>query len=96
VELGGGSKKHVEDHSYDMSDRNLGREWGYGKLHSGYSHNTLLCSIKGAVLVYKMLWDRKKILNINLWRIIRLSMKPTTGLCPHISLERILVYTVLV
>jgi hypothetical protein len=48
------------------------------------------------VLVYKMLWDRKKILNINLWRIIRLSMRPATGLCPHISLERILVYTVLV
>jgi hypothetical protein len=48
------------------------------------------------VLVYKMLWDRKKILIISLWRIIRLSMRPTTGLCPHISLERILVYTVLV
>ncbi len=48
------------------------------------------------VLVYKMLWDRKKILNINLWRIIRLSMRPATSLCPHISLERILVYTVLV
>jgi hypothetical protein len=48
------------------------------------------------VLVYKMLWDRKKILNISLWRIIRLSMRPDTGLCPHISLERILVYTVLV
>jgi hypothetical protein len=48
------------------------------------------------VLVYKMLWDRKKILNINLWRIIRLSMRLATGLCPHISLERILVYTVLV
>jgi hypothetical protein len=48
------------------------------------------------VLVYKMLWDRKKILNISLWKIIRLSMRPATGLCPHISLERILVYTVLV
>ncbi len=36
------------------------------------------------------------LLNINLWRIIRLSMRPATGLCPHISLERILVYTVLV
>jgi len=48
------------------------------------------------VLVYKMLWDGKKILNINLWRIIRLSMRPATGLCLHISLERILVYTVLV
>jgi hypothetical protein len=48
------------------------------------------------VLIYKMLWDRKKILNISLWRIIRLSMRPATGLCPHISLERILVYTVLV
>jgi hypothetical protein len=47
------------------------------------------------VLVYKMLWDQKKILNINLWRIIRLNMRPATGLCPHISLERILVYTVL-
>jgi hypothetical protein len=46
------------------------------------------------VLVYKMLRDRKKILNISLWRIIRLSMRPTTGLCPHnslrsISLERV-------
>jgi hypothetical protein len=48
------------------------------------------------VLVYKMLWDRKKILNISLWRIIRLSMRPAMSLCPHISLERILVYTVLV
>jgi sorbitol-specific phosphotransferase system component IIC len=48
------------------------------------------------VLVYKMLWDRKKILNISLWKIIRLSMRPATGLCPHISLERILVYIVLV
>ncbi len=48
------------------------------------------------VLVYKMLWDWKKILNISLWRIIRLSMRPTTGLCPHIGLERILVYTLLV
>jgi hypothetical protein len=48
------------------------------------------------VLVYKMLWDRKNILNINLWRIIRLSMRPAMGLCPHSSLERILVYTVLV
>jgi hypothetical protein len=48
------------------------------------------------VLVYKMLWDRKKILNISLWRIIRLSMRPATSMCPHISLERILVYTVLV
>jgi hypothetical protein len=48
------------------------------------------------VLVYKMLWDQKKILNISLWRIIRLSMKPAMGLCPHISLERILVYTILV
>jgi len=48
------------------------------------------------VLVYKMLWDRKKILNISLWRIIRLSMRPAMGLCPHINLERILVYTVLV
>jgi hypothetical protein len=48
------------------------------------------------VLVYKMLWDWKKILNISLWRIIRLSMRPATGLCPHISLERILVYTILV
>jgi hypothetical protein len=36
-----------------------------------------------------MLWDRKKILNINLWKIIRLSMRPATGLCPHISLERV-------
>jgi len=53
-------------------------------------------SLKGAVLVYKMLWDRKKILNISLWRIIRLSMRPAMGLCPHISLERILVYTILV
>jgi hypothetical protein len=59
-----------------------------GKLHSG-------CHMYD-VLVYKMLWDRKKILNINLWRIIRLSMRPAAGLCPHISLERILVYTVLV
>jgi len=42
------------------------------------------------VLVYKMLWDRKKILNISLWRIIKLSMRPTTGLCPHISLEKII------
>jgi hypothetical protein len=48
------------------------------------------------VLVYKMLWDRKKILNISLWRIIRLSIRPATGLCPHINLKRILVYTVLV
>jgi hypothetical protein len=48
------------------------------------------------VLVYKMLWDRKKILNISLWRIITLSMRPAMGLCPHISLERILVYTLLV
>jgi hypothetical protein len=48
------------------------------------------------VLVYKMLWDQKKILNISLWRIIRLSMRPATGLCPHISLERILVYIILV
>ncbi len=48
------------------------------------------------VLVYKMLWDWKIILNINLWRIIRLSIRPVTGLCPHISLEKILVYTVLV
>jgi hypothetical protein len=44
-----------------------------------------------SVLVYKMLWDQKKILNINLWRIIRLNMRPATGLCSHISLERILV-----
>jgi len=48
------------------------------------------------VLVYKMLWDRKKILNISLWRIIRLSMRPAMGMCPHISLKRILVYTILV
>jgi len=48
------------------------------------------------VLVYKMLWDRKKILNISLWRIIKLSMRPATGLCLRISLEKILVYTVLV
>jgi hypothetical protein len=48
------------------------------------------------VLVYKMLWDWKKILNISLWRIIILSMRPTTGMCPHISLEKILVYIVLV
>ena len=48
------------------------------------------------VLVYKMLWDLKKILNISLWRVIRLSMRPATGLCPHISLDRILVYTILV
>jgi hypothetical protein len=48
------------------------------------------------VLVYKMIWDQKKILNISLWRIIRLSMRPATGMCPHISLERILVYTILV
>jgi hypothetical protein len=48
------------------------------------------------VLVNEMLWDQKKILNISLWRIIRLNMRPATGLCPHISLERILVYTVLV
>jgi hypothetical protein len=41
------------------------------------------------ILVYKMLWDRKKILNISLWRIIRLSMRPATGLCLHISLERV-------
>ncbi len=41
------------------------------------------------VLVYKMLWDRKKILNISLWKIIRLSMRPAIGLCPHISLERV-------
>jgi hypothetical protein len=41
------------------------------------------------VLVYKMLWDRKKILNISLWRIIKLSMRPATGLCPHISLHNI-------
>jgi hypothetical protein len=48
------------------------------------------------VLVYKMLRDRKKILNISLWRIIRLSTRLATGMCPHISLERILVYTILV
>jgi len=48
------------------------------------------------VLVNEMLWDQKKILNISLWRIIRLSMRPTRGLCPHISLEKILVYTILV
>jgi hypothetical protein len=48
------------------------------------------------VLVYKMLWDRKKLLNISLWRIIKLSMKPATRMCPHISLERILIYTILV
>jgi hypothetical protein len=48
------------------------------------------------VLVYKMLWDRKKILNISLWRIIKLSMKPAMGMCLHISLERILVYTILI
>jgi hypothetical protein len=48
------------------------------------------------VLVYKMLWDRKKILNINLWKIIKLSMRPAMGLCSHISLERILVYIILV
>jgi len=48
------------------------------------------------VLVYKMLWDWKKILNISLWIIIKLSMRPATGLCPHISLERILIYTILV
>ncbi len=48
------------------------------------------------VLVYKMLWDRKKILNINLWKIIRLSMRPALGLGLHISLKRILVYTILV
>jgi hypothetical protein len=41
------------------------------------------------VLVYKMLWDWKKILNINLWRIIRLSMRLATGLCSHISLHSI-------
>jgi hypothetical protein len=40
------------------------------------------------VLVYKMLWDWKNLLNINLWRIIRLSMRPAIGLCPHIRLER--------
>jgi hypothetical protein len=37
------------------------------------------------VLVYKMLWDRKKILNISVWKIIRLSMRPDMGLCSHIS-----------
>jgi len=52
--------------------------------------------IKGVVLVYKMLWDWKKILNINLWRIIRLSMRLAMGLCPHISVEKILIYTVLI
>jgi hypothetical protein len=132
--------KEAHRRSYDMSGRNLGRKWGCEKLHSGYSQNTLLRSIKGVVgsqlvnlvqtlspkvgakqcrrkelfiplwrtkktpknrffgdvLVYIMLWDWKKILNINLWRIIRLSMRPTMGLCLHISLERILVYTVLV
>jgi len=31
------------------------------------------------VLVYKMLWDQKKLLNISLWRIIKLSMRPATG-----------------
>ncbi len=41
------------------------------------------------VLVYKMLWDQKKILNISLWRIIRLSMRLATGLCSHISLHNI-------
>jgi hypothetical protein len=135
--------KKTRRRSYHMSGRNLGRKWGCGKLHFGYSQNTLLRSIKGAVgnqlvslvqtlspkagaeqcrrkelfiplwrtrfplissffwchmydvLVYKMLWDRKKTLNISLWRIIRLSMRPATGLCPHISLERILVYIVL-
>ncbi len=65
-------------------------------MHSGYSQNTLGWCHMYDVLVYKMLWDRKKILNISLWKIIRLSMRPATGLCPHISLERILVYTVLV
>jgi hypothetical protein len=53
------------------------------------------CHMYG-VLVYKMLWDQKKILNISLWRIIRLRMRPAIGMCPHISLERILVYTILV
>jgi hypothetical protein len=54
------------------------------------------CHMYG-VLVYKMLWDRKKILNIKkILKIIRLSMRPATGLCPHISLERILIYTVLI
>jgi hypothetical protein len=48
------------------------------------------------VLVYKMLWDWKKTLNISLWKIIRLSMRPATGMCPHISLQRILIYIVLV
>jgi hypothetical protein len=57
--------------------------------------NGTLCHMYD-VLVYKMLWDRKKILNISLWRITRLSMRPAMGLCLHISLERILVYTVLV
>ncbi len=96
--------KETRRRSYDTSGRNIGRKWGCGKLHFGYSQNTLLRSIKGVVgsqlvilvLVYKMLWDQKKILNISLWRIIRLSMKPATSLCPHISLERILVYIVLV
>jgi hypothetical protein len=47
------------------------------------------------VLVYKMLWDWKKTLNISLWKIIRLSMRPATGMCPHISLQIILIYIVL-
>jgi hypothetical protein len=64
----------------------------------GTFHTTMMDKVRVQydVLVYKMLWDQKKLLNISLWRIIRLSMRPATGLCPHISLERILVYTVLV
>jgi hypothetical protein len=98
VELGGGSKKHVEDQS----------NWYRGILIvSSSASSSVLSKVFPMissffwchmydVLVYKMLWDWKKILNISLWRIIRLSMRPATGLCLHISLERILVYTVLV
>ncbi len=38
----------------------------------------------------------EKFIKYQLWKIIRLSMRPAMGLCSHISLERILVYTILV
>jgi len=72
--------KEARRKSYDMSGRNLISSLFWCHMYD--------------ILVYKMLWDRKKILNISLWRIIRLSMRPATGLCPHISLHSIRLETV--
>jgi hypothetical protein len=87
--------KEARRRSNDMSGRILAES----EVVESYTLGTLRIpsfALFYDVLVYKMLWDRKKILNINLWRIIRLSMRPAIDMCAHISLERILVYTILV